>query len=82
MVMALLKLTLVSQSVRGHPYGGLREKEKKKKKSEGSYITLLFVSKLVSAARRGRFMDRHSARGADRLLNMQGALTVRCQYQP
>ena len=82
--MALLKLTLVSQSLRGHPYGGLREKgkEKKKKKSEGSYITLLFVSNLVSAARRGRFMDRHSARSADRLLNMQGALTVRCQYQP
>lgn len=33
--MALLKLTLVSQSVRGHPYGGLREKEKKKKKARG-----------------------------------------------
>lgn len=42
--MALLKLTLVSQSVRGHPYGGLREKEKKKKKKRGElYYSALCV---------------------------------------
>ena len=39
--MALLKLTLVSQSLRGHPYGGLREKGKEKKKKKARGVILL-----------------------------------------